>query len=311
MPERGRSAVLRTRIGQVVERATRIGFSGTAVLSNAAVLDGRTLTGEVHLRGVKPSDFAALLLVAERAEGGRKTAALDTPVERNGLLSVPLAVPLDSGDGVDLRRGEWRLSVEGRTARGASRPIPTTGTVLPAGRRSPAVWNPRSPVTGRRYRPCADDDGHLLLRVVRFPSHAEVERVQLNGTQLSITGRLVGSSKLARRAERGDVVMVLVRVGAKQRRRFPARVTGGHVSALIPLERLRFTEDTEWVIRLRVAKAKPLVVRRVLTDLREPASVHRYPVARLRGRRRITATYNAKNALILQGRRLPPRQGPA
>ena len=310
MPDRAAASGLRARIARVVERATRFRFAGTAVLKDAAVLDGRTLTGLAVIGGLREHDRANVLLVARRSDGKQRTTAIGPPNQRQGQLTIPFAVPLEDAGGLDLRRGEWRLALAYRTAGGAQRPIPTMGTILARGRRSPAVWNPRSPRTGRRYRPSVDDDGNLLLTVVRFPTHAEVERVRLSGTQLSIEGRIVGSPKLARRAERADVAVAVVRVDGTQRRRFPARVSDGTFSASIPLGRLRFTQDAEWVVRLRIGKAKPLVVRRVLTDLREPAAVYRYPVARLRGRRRVTTTYDDKTALLLQCRRLSPPGGP-
>lgn len=299
--------VLRAGITRAVERVGRIGFAGRAVLSDVAVLDGRTLTGLAVIHGVRVGDCAAVLLVAERADGGRRVAILGTPVERNGQLTVAVAVPLESADGLELRKGEWRLTLAYRTRRGGQRPIPTTAATLPAGRRSPTVWNPRSPRTGRRYRPSIDAGGNLIVKVMRFPTHAEVEHVQVHGAELSLGGRIIGSPKLARRAERAGAVVIVIRAGGGQRRRFPARVAQGSFWATIPLHRLRFTEDADWVVRLRIGNSKPLVVRRVLTDLREPAAAHPYPVARLRGRRRITTTYGDRTALLLQGRRLPPR----
>ena len=304
----GQPATLRARIERVIERVTRIGFSGRAVLSDVAVLDGRTLTGVAVIHGVRARDCTELLVVATRAEGGRRVALAGTPVERNGRLTASVAVPLESPDGLQLRKGEWRVTLAYRTRRGAQRPIPTTAGTLPAGRRSPTVANPRSPGTGRRYRPSIDAAGNLVVKVMRFPTHAEVERVQVRGTELALAGRIIGSAKLARRAARAEVWVVVIRAGGGQRRRFPARVAGGAFTATIPLQRLRFTDDADWVVRLRIGSAKPLVVRRVLTDLREPAAVYQYPVARLRGRRRMTATYGANTALLLQGRRLPPPQ---
>lgn len=302
--------VLRAGSGRALERLTRFRFAGRAVLSEVAVLDGRTLTGLAVIGGLREKDHSNVLLVASRADGKRRLTAIGPPVVRQGQLTVPLAVPLEGPGGLDLRKGEWRLTLAYRTAGGAQRPIPTMGTTLARGRRSPTVWNPRSPGTGRRYRPSVAGDGTLLVKVMRFPSHAEIEHVQVRGTELSVAGRIIGSPKLAQRAERAGAVLVVIRAGGGQRRRFPARVAQGSFSGTIPLHRLRFTEDADWVVRLRIGNTKPLVVRRVLTDLREPAAVHRYPIARLRGRRRITTTYGDKAAMLLQDRRLPPLEAP-
>ena len=308
MPDGRRAATVSARIAMGVERVTRFRFRGRAVLSDVAVLDGRTLTGLAVIGGVREKDHSSVLLVANREDGKRRLTSLGPAVLRQGQLTIPLAVPLEGPGGLDLRKGEWRLALAYRTAGGAQRPIPTMGTTLARGRPAPTVWNPRSPGTGRRYRPSVDGDGNLIVKVVRFPTHAEVEDVRLRGTELSLAGRIIGSPKLARRAERAGAVLVVVRAGGGQRRRFRARVVDGTFSATIPLHRLRFTEDADWVVRLRIGNAKPLVVRRVLTDLREPAAAHRYRVAQLRGRRRITTTYGEKTALLLQGRRLPPSQ---
>jgi hypothetical protein len=309
MPDKPRASLLRGRIAGLIERVGRIGFSGRAELTDVAVLDGRTLTAAAVLRGVRAKGCTDLLVVARREEGGRRVASVGMPVARDGHLALSVAVPLEGPGALDLRKGEWRLALEYRTSRGGQRPLPTTATLMPSGRRSPAAWNPRSPGTGRRYRPSVDAQGNLVVRVVRFPTHAEVERVQVADRRVHVSGRIVGAAKLARRAERADVRLVVVSVDGKQRRRFAAQVTGGVFTAAIGLRRLRFTQDTEWVVRLRVGNAKPLVVRRVLSDLRDPAALHRYPVARLRGRRRIATTYTDKGGLLLQGRTLPPRPG--
>ena len=296
------------RLLALLERATRFGSNATAVLQDVAVLDGRTLTGLAVVAGLRSRRASYLVLVAERTDGASRTIDLGQGVPAGGRLTIPLAVPLEDETGLDLRRGLWRLRLASRSIGGALRPIPATGTAARDRRASPTLVNPRSPRTGRRYRPKITAEGDVTVQVVRYPTHAEVERVHVDGAELRVSGRIVGSAKIARRGERGGAVVVLSRPGTKRRQRFPATVTRDGFAVTIPLNRLRFGDSGEWVVRLRIGSAKPLVVRRALTDLRSPAAAHRYPVARVRRRGRVTTTYSDNTALVLRARRLPPQR---
>ncbi|WP_326796188.1 hypothetical protein OG946_12525 [Streptomyces sp. NBC_01808] len=298
--------------------------AGCLDAEHLTVLDGRTLNVCVRL----PEDGAGRSGAWLRA-GGR-ALPLEVAGERAfGTYVVEPGVPEGAGmrrrraagaghglDVIAVREGEARelgveLAVGGRRRRGYGLrapgdgvPVASPGAGSAAG---PTLLDPPHP-DGWRITVAASGDGcAVVLRAVRLPPHAEVERVEVGWTELAVHGRVVGPADTPP-AWRWPVRLPRSR-GAEDARRGPAgpapggefacelvgRGEAGGVCALPVADRGggRFVAraggaeltrvagwggERAWDVRVRAAGcAVALPVGRLLGDVVDPGRVHRLP----------------------------------
>lgn len=263
------------------------------------MLDGRTLTGELRLSGV-PRSTRGLALVFTKADGTSRRYELPAAGSRD-QMPLRIAVPLEGSASPDLRPGRWRVGLDVKAG--------TRNRVLPVrghwndDERGPTLWNPRSPVTGRRYRPVMDRHGNLALTAKAYAPHAEVDRFTVAASTVEITGRRIG--KGIRDATGAATVVVRDRASG-QERELPATLRRRTFVVSFPLERIASEDASTWSATLHAPGGPPLSLKKRLSDLRDLPGIIRYPAAELPTGARLVAAYAADGVLILSVTAPPP-----
>lgn len=265
--------------------------------------DGRTLTGEVTVTGI-PSRAQAFALVFTKGDGTVRRH--DTEAARPVAGRFRIAVPLEGRDSADLRAGRWRVGLAvsaGRDAR--TLPLRSLG-FDDDDERGPTLANPRSPVSGRRYRPGADKAGTFILTAKAYAPHAEVDRVTVRDTAVDIAGRLIGKGV---RDVSGATTVVLQQTTSGERREVPGRVTKRAFFFSIPGHVLRHDgRRTIWSATLQVKGTAPQALRKRLSDVRDLGEVIRYPAATLPDGTKVVPGYASDGSLELTVTPPPPGQ---
>lgn len=268
------------RRSPAVEPATQAGPKRRLRTIHLSVLDGRTLNLGVEL----PTEL------------GRRPIRLEL-VKDETVVSVPMSVvhseygptraeavaQLSSGpegggtpagtDRIRLEPGRWRLRVAlsgpvGQVERadvGAAEELLTEG---------PTKADPACPDTATQIAVDSTKDGRALLRVSRLAASAEVSRVRLGWTGISVSGRPVALTAADRPLVRAEAVRRDTG-GAEQ---IPVSWDGDRFAFDLPLDRMTATGDDEriWDLRLRCGE-RVLKLGRRLTDVKDPKGVFRTP----------------------------------
>ncbi|MEU9339347.1 hypothetical protein AB0D49_40435 [Streptomyces sp. NPDC048290] len=225
------------------------------------------------------------------------TAGADVPPRLLLRLRPPKGKPeqttrvlgLDPGDGP----GDWRTTVapDPALAEGRWDPYLLTGADDHRERLLPGVRDLRALVQGRTPDtapvplavrvPYVTTDGYLALRTWLRPAHAEVDRVQVDDTALTVHGRLFG-------AVLGTGAAAVLRLRGKDRRTVretELRVEGTHTFAFSVGYRELSAAPGLWDVFVRPAADAPLVrAARLLDDVADRKRVFVYPATTLDAR---------------------------
>ena len=274
--------------------------AATGWLHEVAVLDGRTLSGHGVLRGAPPlakeRPLSIVLTPAKRFWRGRARLPTMIDLRTDGDVAMfRFAAHLEDPDGPALRRGLWRVTLNVRPARGSARRVALSGELAPdAG--GPVRMNPRSPVTGVRYRPGTSDDA-ITLNVSKPPDHAEVDAVIVVERVITVAGRLFGNHDAAPsrlRLESSDADSV---------RRVPVKVQNGGFSAEIPTDAsMVIANGVTWTVAMECDGGPEIRVARILTDVSERNDVFRYPLVVFENGHTVRPAFGASGAFVLRGR---------
>ncbi|WP_328326517.1 MULTISPECIES: glycosyltransferase family 4 protein [unclassified Streptomyces] len=195
------------------------------------------------------------------------------PFDADGVAVVPA--------GEEFAEGVWDFYAEaagsGRRVRIAARSVDQRGPLRPGGN-GEGVRNQVA------YR--LKDKGFLTMRSWNRPVHAEAGDIGVDGTQLTLSGRLMGAATLA-----GDPVLLLRRRGGtSEELAFPAGREGTDgfrvaFPAAGPAARL-LTRNDYWDLWLRYApQERPVKIGRILDDVVDKKAVYSCPPALVRKKR--------------------------
>ncbi|MFD7918214.1 hypothetical protein ACFV3R_03160 [Streptomyces sp. NPDC059740] len=280
--------------------------------AHLSLLDGRTLNvcvrvpdqirpTEAHLvigGGAKP--VVAPLTLTERGEGRVEASGTLVVGLLDGRCETVPALP------TDLRRyllaaGQWKLSVRFADGTGEERrfALAAVPNPLPDG---PTIAAPTA-ADGSHGRLLASSTGRAHLSLGRDAAAAEVERVVIGWSDLTLHGRLTNA---ASQAYTGASVELVRRGGAAVRSVQPAW-DGEHFTCRLRVEDFAGATAKEqiWDVRLTAPGGRPLKVSRRHTDVRLPKQVFRMPnrlLADEQGRcLRINPYYTPVGSLALRG----------
>lgn len=242
-------------------RRTRVGR-----LYYAAVLDGQT----VNLHARLPS----YLSVPEQAEieltRGRERHASAARVYEDfqGRLVCDAAILLGAKTGgLPIGEGDWKVRL--RTTDGRrSRRLPLLLVEAPEPYAGPTMPHATSPITGQRYRLARSVTGNLRIVTTTPRPSAEVVRVDLSHTGLTVDFRLVGTEA------GGDPWVEFAATGRRLTR--PVEQCFDSVWRVnVPLNEMSPArrDVLHWDVTAHFASGRALRVGRHLHDLRNPQRV--------------------------------------
>ncbi|WP_079159333.1 hypothetical protein [Streptomyces griseus] len=236
-----------------------------ARLVYAAVLDGQT----VNLHAVLPEaarlpEEAELLIRRGRRRYGSPARVYE---DREGRLLMDAAVLLGAeAGGVPVDDGRWKVVLTTRTGRKQSRfPLLLLEPPKPYG--GPTMPMSVSPVSGRRYRLGRTLTGHLRVVSSRARPSAEVVKVKLFHTGLTVDFRVLGTEAVEPWTEF---------IASGRRIQQPVTEVGdGMWRTVVPLEQMtperRATEH--WDVTFCASGIRSMRLGRRLHDVRNPLRV--------------------------------------
>ncbi|MCD0482078.1 hypothetical protein LO771_06520 [Streptacidiphilus sp. ASG 303] len=243
-----------------------------------SVLDGRTLNVCVEVPDARRGRPVVLEFVQDQAVVPVPMTVTASPygpprAEAAALLSLPGESGPAALGRVVLEPGRWRLRVAlaGPVGQVEHADVGAAPELLGTG---PTRPDPPSPETAHQARVDATKDGRALLRIGEVAPCAEVTRVDLGWTAVTVSGRPVGVPE-------GDLPLLqaeAVRRDTGGSERIPLLWDGARFTFPLPLDRMADPDGREliWDVRLRCGE-RPLRLGRRLTDVRDPKQVFRTP----------------------------------
>ncbi|UYQ65121.1 hypothetical protein [Streptomyces peucetius] len=249
--------MLRVFLPMRVNRAARLLY--------AAVLDGHTVNLHASLPpGTRVPEAAGLVL-----QRGRQRYETTARVyeDHTGRLLMDAAVLLGAeAGGAPVGNGRWKVRLRLRTGRRTSR-IPLLLVEPPRPYDGPTMPMSASPLTGQRHRLGRSVTGNLRVVTADARPSAEVVKVDLSHTGLSVDFRVIG-------AEVAEPWSEFTATGRRVKR--PVHPLGDGVwRVVVPLEEMspqrRATEH--WDVALCSDGERRLRLGRRLHDVRNPIRV--------------------------------------
>ncbi|NDZ81302.1 glycosyltransferase [Streptomyces sp. SID10853] len=249
------------------QAATRAGRPAFAPEADCVVRPDGELTVTLVPDREGPAAYDGLRLLCSRTDdrGDQRSYAFDA----RGVAVVPA--------GGEFAEGVWDFYAEaagsGRRVRIAARSVDQRGPL-----RAEGGERVRNQVA---YR--LKDKGFLTMRSWNRPAHAEAGDIVVDGTRLTVSGRLLGAA-----APSGDPVLLLRRRGgAGEELSFPGSREGTDGFRVAfpaggPAAR-QLTRNDYWDVWLRYAPQEPPVkVGRILDDVVDKKGVYSYPPSLVR-----------------------------
>jgi hypothetical protein len=237
----------------------------TARLRYAAVLDGQTVNLHAELPGsvTLPGDAEIELRRGRRSH--RSPARVYEG--REGRLLMDAAVLLgDEVGGAPVDTGRWKIRLRLGSGR-RSRTLPLLLVEPPVPYDGPTMPMAASPVTGRRYRIGRTVTGNARVVTSAAKPGAEVLKIDLSHTGLTVVFRVFGAEVEEPWAEF---------IAAGRRIQQPVSTTGdGAWHVVVPLEQMtpRRRATEHWDVALCSRGRRPMRLGRRLHDVRNPLRV--------------------------------------